>query len=251
MKYEHKLLNEIANNILGQVKPVKLRKEIIGKILGLIENTVKHETQKLEQELSGYITDQEIWLTRNDSLEKENAELKAQLAELCVDATSDKLVNKDALIKDLQSEVDRLTKDNEERCDEYQRGYRAGYEYGKQDAITADRAEPDTEPEHCECKCNCERDPEVAELISENARLNLQLHYQIGETALAEKRLNTLRQILNGETAAIVKDIFTKLLSDEVVEKELYDDGEQSCVYEYVDVEDIKFLAERYGFEVK
>ena len=243
MKYEHELLNELANNILGQVKPLYLRKEIIGKVLDLVEKTVKQETQKLEQELGGYMTDQEIWLIRNDALEKENAELKKQLAEFGVDATSDKLVNKDAIIKDLQNKVDELSKENKELWDSYHKGYAVGYEYGKQDAKSADRAEP----EHCEC----EHEPKVTELTSENARLNLQLQFQLGEVAILERHLNLLRQILNGDTATVVKDIFTKLLSSEIVEKEVYSDGEFECVYKYVDVEDIKFLAGTYGVEVK
>lgn len=61
--------------------------------------------EKLQRELGGYIVDQEIWLTRNDALEKENKSL----------------------------------------WDSYHKGYAVGYEYGKQDALSADRAEPSKE----------------------------------------------------------------------------------------------------------
>jgi hypothetical protein len=55
--------------------------------------------RKLQRDLGGYITDKDIWLTRNDYLEKENKSL----------------------------------------WDSYHKGYTVGYEYGKQDALTADR----------------------------------------------------------------------------------------------------------------
>jgi hypothetical protein len=58
--------------------------------------------EKLQRELSGYIVDQSIWLTRNDYLEKENKSL----------------------------------------WNSYHKGYAVGYEYGKQDALSAERAEP-------------------------------------------------------------------------------------------------------------
>lgn len=59
----------------------------------------------LERMVGGYAADQEIWLTRNDALEKENKSL----------------------------------------WDSYHKGYAVGYEYGKQDALSADRAEPSKE----------------------------------------------------------------------------------------------------------
>lgn len=62
--------------------------------------------EKLQRELDGYIVDQGIWLTANEGLEKENAKLKAE---------------------------------NKELWDSYHKGYTVGYEYGKQDARTADR----------------------------------------------------------------------------------------------------------------
>jgi hypothetical protein len=58
--------------------------------------------EELERLVGGYAADQEIWLTRNDALEKENKSL----------------------------------------WDSYHKGYAVGYEYGKQDALTADKAEP-------------------------------------------------------------------------------------------------------------
>lgn len=61
--------------------------------------------EELERMVGGYAADQEIWLTRNDYLEKENKSL----------------------------------------WDSYHKGYAVGYEYGKQDALSADRAEPSKE----------------------------------------------------------------------------------------------------------
>lgn len=58
--------------------------------------------EELERLVSGYVADQEIWLAENTALEKENKSL----------------------------------------WDSYHQGYRVGYEYGKQDALSADRSEP-------------------------------------------------------------------------------------------------------------
>lgn len=63
---------------------------------------LRRKNAELERLVSGYTADQEIWLTRNDYLEKENKSL----------------------------------------WNSYHKGYSAGYEYGKQDALSADRAEP-------------------------------------------------------------------------------------------------------------
>ena len=60
---------------------------------------------ELERLVGGYAADQEIWLTRNDALEKENKSL----------------------------------------WDSYHQGYKVGYGYGKQDALSADRPEPSKE----------------------------------------------------------------------------------------------------------
>ena len=65
----------------------------------------KSYIEALERMVGGYAADQEIWLARNDYLEKENKEL----------------------------------------YDSYHKGYKVGYEYGKQDALSADRAEPSKE----------------------------------------------------------------------------------------------------------
>lgn len=110
--------------------------------------------EKLQRELGGYIVDQGIWLTKNNALEKEIEELKEQKAYYWEKADTLE-ENYESLKRDTDrlefrlSEVLRLnaqlTEDNKERCDEYHRGYRAGYEYGKQDALTADRAEPSKE----------------------------------------------------------------------------------------------------------
>ena len=70
--------------------------------LAAINEELQAQIIDLKTELNGYITDQSIWLARNDYLEKENKEL----------------------------------------YDSYHKGYAVGYEYGKQDALTADRAEP-------------------------------------------------------------------------------------------------------------
>jgi hypothetical protein len=65
----------------------------------------KSYIEALERMVGGYAADQEIWLARNDALEKENKSL----------------------------------------WDSYHQGYKVGYEYGKQDALSADRAEPSKE----------------------------------------------------------------------------------------------------------
>lgn len=70
--------------------------------LTTINEGLQKQVDELKAELNGYITDQKIWLARNDYLEKENKELH----------------------------------------DSYHKGYAVGYEYGKQDALTADRAGP-------------------------------------------------------------------------------------------------------------
>ena len=126
------LYNKIANDILLEVKPVKLRKQLITQILDLIDLQVENKSKeidileqklakerlncadlrlnnkelqnqisKLKSDIGCYVADQEIWLTRNDYLEKENKKL----------------------------------------WNSYNKGYKVGYEYGKQDALTADKAE--------------------------------------------------------------------------------------------------------------
>ena len=104
----------------------------------------------LEGMVGGYATDQKIWLTRNTALEKEVEELKEQKAYYWEKA--------DTLAEDyrqLKNDTDRLefrlsdvlqlnaqlTKRNEELWDSYHQGYYAGYEFGKQDALTVERPE--------------------------------------------------------------------------------------------------------------
>jgi hypothetical protein len=70
--------------------------------LAAINEDLQKQVDELQVLVNGYIVDQGIWLSRNDYLEKENKEL----------------------------------------YDSYHKGYAVGYEYGKQDALTADRAEP-------------------------------------------------------------------------------------------------------------
>ena len=94
------LYNKIANDILLEVKPVKLRKQIIPRVLELVDDAyqdgfsegceyvtkieelafinegLQKQVEELKAELGCYIVDQEIWLTKNDYLEKQLAELQ-------------------------------------------------------------------------------------------------------------------------------------------------------------------------------
>lgn len=75
------LFNKVANEILLEVKPIKLRKRIIGQILDLIdaEKDVSYQAglNECKAELGNYIVDQGILLGRIDTLEAENRELRA------------------------------------------------------------------------------------------------------------------------------------------------------------------------------
>ena len=94
------LYNKIANDILLEVKPVKVRKQIIPRVLELLEDEyqrgfdegceyvtkieelafinedLQKQVDELKTELGCYIVDQEIWLTKNDYLEKQLADLQ-------------------------------------------------------------------------------------------------------------------------------------------------------------------------------
>ena len=94
------LYNKVANDILLEVKPVKLRKQIIPRVLELVDEEyqrgfdegceyvtkieelafINEDLQKQVDELqvlvNGYIVDQGIWLARNEQLEKQLAELQ-------------------------------------------------------------------------------------------------------------------------------------------------------------------------------
>ncbi len=75
------------------------------------------------------LLDKQDILTLINELESENKSLQ----DLC---------NK--TYEDLTKEIDRLEKENESLYDSYNKGYKVGYGYGKQDAISSDRAESDT-----------------------------------------------------------------------------------------------------------
>jgi hypothetical protein len=94
------LYNKVANDILLEVKPVKLRKQIVPRVLELVDDEyqrgfdegceyvtkieelafINEDLQKQVDELqvlvNGYVADQEIWLSRNSYLEKQLAELQ-------------------------------------------------------------------------------------------------------------------------------------------------------------------------------
>jgi hypothetical protein len=94
------LYNKIANDILLEVKPVKLRKQIIPRVLELVDEEyqrgfdegceyvtkieelafinegLQKQVDELQVLVNGYVVDQGIWLSRNDSLEKQLAELQ-------------------------------------------------------------------------------------------------------------------------------------------------------------------------------
>ena len=106
--------------------------------------------EKLQRELGGYIVDQEIWLTKNDALEKEIEELKEQKAyywEKADTLAEDyRQLKRDAEVTEINLgealvTIKHLSESNEELWDSYHQGYSAGYEYGKQDALTADRGD--------------------------------------------------------------------------------------------------------------
>lgn len=94
------LYNKVANDILLEVKPVKLRKQIIPRVLELVDEEyqrgfdegceyvtkieelafinegLQKQVDELQVLVNGYVVDQGIWLSRNDSLEKQLAELQ-------------------------------------------------------------------------------------------------------------------------------------------------------------------------------
>lgn len=70
--------------------------------LAAINKKLQDQVTDLKTKLGCYMVDQEIWLSQNDYLEKENKKL----------------------------------------WDSYHKGYAVGYEYGKQDALTSDKAKP-------------------------------------------------------------------------------------------------------------
>ena len=94
------LYNKIANDILLEVKPVKLRKQIIPRVLKLVDDEyqrgfnegceyvtkieelafinedLQKQVDELKAELGCYMVDQEIWLAKNDYLEKQLADLQ-------------------------------------------------------------------------------------------------------------------------------------------------------------------------------
>lgn len=94
------LYNKIANDILLEVKPVKLRKQIIPRVLELVDDEyqrgfdegceyvtkieelafinegLQKQVDELQVLVNEYIVDQGIWLSRNEQLEKQLAELQ-------------------------------------------------------------------------------------------------------------------------------------------------------------------------------
>ena len=72
------LYNKIANDILLEVKPVKLRKQIIHRVLELVDD----EYQRGFDEGCEYVTKIEELAFINENLEKQLAELQNEL-QLC------------------------------------------------------------------------------------------------------------------------------------------------------------------------
>jgi hypothetical protein len=94
------LYNKVANDILLDVKPVKLRKQIIPRVLELaddeyqrgfsdgceyvtkieelafINEGLQKQVEELQALVNGYVVDQGILSSRNDRLEKQLAELQ-------------------------------------------------------------------------------------------------------------------------------------------------------------------------------
>lgn len=110
--------------------------------------------EKLQMDLGGYTVDQGIWLAKNDVLEKEVEELKEQKAYYWEKADTleedYRQLKRDTerlefKLSDVLQLNAQLTKSNEELWDSYHQGYSDGYEFGKQDALTAEKPEPSKE----------------------------------------------------------------------------------------------------------
>ena len=71
-------------------------------------------------------------LTLINELESENEKLKQHKREL------------QGGQQDLTKQIAELEKENKSLYDSYHKGYKVGYEYGKQDAVSSDRAENDS-----------------------------------------------------------------------------------------------------------
>ena len=90
-------------------------------------------------------------------------------------------------------------------------------------------------------------------------KISLSLYNKIANDILLEVKPVKLRKRIISQILELIdeqvenrtKEIFAKVLADDHIENELYDDGDFSCVYSYVYVDDIKEIAEDdYNLEV-
>lgn len=135
------LYNKIANDILLAVKPVKLRKQLITQILDLIDLQVENKSKEidiLEQKLAKERLNCADLRLKDNDLQKQIAELKSKIG--CYVADQEIWLTRN----------DYLEKENKKLWDSYHKGYAVGYQYGKQAALTADRSElVDSSTDNC------------------------------------------------------------------------------------------------------
>jgi hypothetical protein len=73
---------------------------------------------------------------------------------------------------------------------------------------------------------------------------------EVKPVKLRKQIISQILDLIDDQLEARTKEIFTKLLSEDLVESELYDNGDTSFMYNYVYVEDIVEIAEDYNVEV-
>ncbi len=89
---------------------------------------------------------QEI-LTLINELENENETIKFNMQETEKASFNINQMNGNLVLENqqLKDRIAELEKENESLYDSYHKGYKVGYEYGKQDAVSSDRAESDSQ----------------------------------------------------------------------------------------------------------
>lgn len=127
------------------------------------------------------------------------------------------------LIHRQNAKIERLTEENKRFWDRYHRGYKVGYEYGKQDTLTSDRKEDCTvQSETTECDNlraeNEELQKQVDELKVKSKEVYDLVKEKVKDTAnyycnsVIEKLLEFQRDgILGNDTVCLLKDMVRKV----------------------------------------